>query len=103
MGQIESLERKISLGDDLRQLINDDRFFDITLKCSDKTNLPACKSILATRSDVFNSLIFTESRNHNDNELSFSNINSDAMKVVIEYLYTSDVEKQSLTINNIVE
>ncbi|CAG8533567.1 9942_t:CDS:1 [Funneliformis mosseae] len=99
MGQIESLERKISLGDDLRQLINDDRFFDITLKCSDKTNLSACKAILATRSKVFNSLIGSGS----NNELSFSNINSDAMKVVIEYLYTSDVEEQSLTINNIVE
>ncbi|CAG8733489.1 17298_t:CDS:1, partial [Funneliformis caledonium] len=103
MSQETTFERGTSLENDFRRLINDKRFFDITLKCSDEKKLSSCKAILATRSDVFNSLIFTESKNHNDNELSFSNINSDAMKVILEYLYTSKVEEQSLTINNIVE
>ena len=67
------------LGKDLRRLINDERFYDIILKCSDGRNVFGCKAILATRSKLFNKLIFTGSKNKN---LSFNNINSNAMKVI---------------------
>ncbi|PKC15872.1 hypothetical protein RhiirA5_348564, partial [Rhizophagus irregularis] len=38
------------LENNLRKLLEDERFFDITLKCSDSLTLRACKNILAVRS-----------------------------------------------------
>src|SRR4051794_39558747 len=95
--QTNSFSRGRSLEKDFRELINDERFYDIALKCSDGT-IYGCKVILATRSDVFNSLIFNESENNN---LSFHDINSEAMNVILEFLYTSKVE--NFTVKNIIE
>src|SRR5205823_14154292 len=83
-----------SLENDFRRLINDERFYDIALKCSDGETIYGCKAILATRSDVFNSSIFVESAESAEsyNILSFDDINSRAMKVILEFLYTSKVE-----------
>src|SRR5436853_7754922 len=76
-----------SLEKDLGQLINDDKFHDIAIKCSDGKTVFGCVAILATRSDVFNKLIITESDTNKN--LSFNNIDSTAMKVILEFLYTS--------------
>ncbi|CAB4460615.1 hypothetical protein RhiirA5_425600 [Rhizophagus irregularis] len=100
MGQIFSSEEETSLQSDLRQLINDERFYDITLECSDKERIFGCKGILATRSEIFNELIFTGLEKK---ILSFNNINSNSMKVILEYLYVSEVKKENLTVNNIIE
>ncbi|RIA98963.1 hypothetical protein C1645_731305 [Glomus cerebriforme] len=89
-----------SLENDFRRLIDDERFHDIALKCSDGKIIYGCKAILATRSDVFNSSIFSETV---DNKLSFKNINSTAMKIILEFLYTSKVEKENLTVDNVIE
>ncbi|GBB88631.1 hypothetical protein RclHR1_01520016 [Rhizophagus clarus] len=90
-----------SLENDLKQLIDDERFYDIALKCSDGKIIYGCKAILATRSDVFNSYIFKESVKKN-NSLSFNDINSTAMKVILEFLYTSKFENL-IDIDNIIE
>ena len=80
MGQFISSSNPCNpLGKDFRRLINDERFYDIILKCSDGRSVFGCKAILATRSKLFNKLIFTGSKNKN---LSFNNINSNAMKVI---------------------
>ncbi len=100
-GLITLHPRGRSLENELRQLINDNRFFDITLKCSDGKELSGCKAILATRSDTFNSLIFIQSKWNVI--LSFDNINSNAMKIILDYLYTSKVEENNVTINNVIE
>ncbi|RIA98905.1 hypothetical protein C1645_748416 [Glomus cerebriforme] len=94
-----------SLENDLRQLLYDDRFFDISLKCSDGEILRACKNILATRTEVFNELIFDKSKKNvnQHQQLEFNNINSVAMKLILEYLYTSKNEKETLNVNNIIE
>ncbi|RGB40938.1 concanavalin A-like lectin/glucanase domain-containing protein [Rhizophagus diaphanus] len=89
-----------SLEKDLRRLVNDERFHDITLKCSDGKIVFGYKPILATRSNIFNELIFTESK---DNILSFNNINSNAMKVILEYLYTSKIRLENLNVDNFIE
>ncbi|PKC75712.1 hypothetical protein RhiirA1_528565 [Rhizophagus irregularis] len=89
-----------SLEDDLRLLIDDERFYDIALKCSDGVTIYGCKAILATRSDVFSAYIFNESVEKNNN-LSFNDINSTAMKVILEFLYTSKFD--SLNVDNIIE
>ncbi|CAB5163130.1 unnamed protein product [Rhizophagus irregularis] len=40
-----------SLEGDLRKLLYDERFYDISLKCSDNIVLNACKNILASRTE----------------------------------------------------
>ncbi|GBB88628.1 hypothetical protein RclHR1_01520013 [Rhizophagus clarus] len=99
--QDNSSPRGRSLENDFKILINDERFYDIALKCSDGKTVYGCKAILATRSDVFNSSIFNESAERN-NILSFDDINSTAMKVIMEFLYTSKVGNL-LNADNVVE
>ncbi|RIA98909.1 hypothetical protein C1645_748422, partial [Glomus cerebriforme] len=91
-----------SLEDDFRLLLNDERSFDISLKCSDGVTLRACKSILATRSDVFNNLIFNKSKEE-IKIIKFNKINSIVMKAVLEFLYTSNIKKVDLTIKDFIE
>ncbi|CAB4460610.1 uncharacterized protein OCT59_010161 [Rhizophagus irregularis] len=101
MGQtFSSSEKETLLEKDLRRLMNDERFHDIALKCSDGKIVFGYKPILATRSKIFNELIFTESK---DNILSFNNVNSNAMKVVLEYLYTSKIREENLNVDNFIE
>src|ERR1043166_4723203 len=101
MDQENSLKK---LQNDLRKLINDKRFHDIGLKCSDGVTIYGCKAILATRSNIFNKLIFSET-NYSLISLSFNEIDSNSMKVILEYLYTSDVVvgEKGLNVNNVVE
>ena len=97
-----SSTRGRSLENDFRRLNDDERFYDIALKCSDDKTIYDCKAILATRSDVFNSSIFNSST-YNTNSLSFENINSTAMKIILKFIYTSKIEKEILTIKNVIE
>ncbi|RIA98960.1 concanavalin A-like lectin/glucanase domain-containing protein [Glomus cerebriforme] len=90
-----------SLEGDLRRVINDENFHDIALKCSDGKIIYGCKAILATRSDFFYSYIFTKSKNNN--KFSFDDINSTAMKIILEFLYTSKVEEEKITVSNGIE
>src|SRR5688572_30718760 len=86
-----STEKKLE--DDLRHLLYDERFFDISLKCSDNVILRACKNILASRTQVFNDRIFDKSKTTPNSQIEFDDINSIAMKLILEYLYTSNNEK----------
>ncbi|GBB88636.1 hypothetical protein RclHR1_01520021 [Rhizophagus clarus] len=95
-----SPEKEKPLEKDLRRLMNDERFHDIALKCSDGKIVFGYKPILATRSEIFDELILTESEN---NILSFSNINSNAMKIILEYLYTSNIREGSINVDNFIE
>ncbi|GBB83794.1 hypothetical protein RclHR1_10460008 [Rhizophagus clarus] len=95
-----------SLSNDLRKLLSDERFYDVSLKCSDNVILNACKNILACRSEVFNDYIFDKSKknaNQQRQQLEFDKINSIAMKLILEYLYTSKNEKEILSVEKIVE
>ncbi|RIA98906.1 hypothetical protein C1645_731263 [Glomus cerebriforme] len=101
-----NLSPRKKLENHLRKLLVDERFFDISLKCSDNEILRACKNILAARSEVFNDHIFNNSKkniNQQQQQLEFNEINSIAMKYILEYLYTSRNEKEKLYINNVVE
>src|SRR3954447_445490 len=100
-GKITPIRGK-SLENDLRALLKDERSFDISLKCSDGVTLRACKNILSTRSDVFNELIFNKSKEEIKN-IKFNKISSEVMKVILEFLYTSNVKKVDLTIKDFVE
>ncbi|GBB83792.1 hypothetical protein RclHR1_10460006 [Rhizophagus clarus] len=91
-----------SLENDLRALLNDERSFDISLKCSDGVTLRACKNILATRSDVFNNIIFNKSKAEIKN-IIFTRINSTIMKVILEFLYTSNIKKVDLSVKEFID
>ena len=78
-------------------------FYDISLKCSDNVVLHASKNILASRSEVFNDHIFDKSKTTPNQQLEFDKINSIAMKLILEYLYTSRNEKEILEFDKIIE
>jgi hypothetical protein len=95
-----------SLENDLRKLLYDERFFDISLKCSDNIVVNGCKNILASRTEVFNEYIFDKSKknaNQQRQQLEFDRIDSTAMKLILEYLYTSKNEKETLNVDNVIE
>ncbi|CAG8573067.1 8376_t:CDS:2 [Rhizophagus irregularis] len=55
--------------------------------------------ILAARSEVFDRLLYRTK----ENRISFSNINFSVMKIILEYIYTGSIKKESLDRNNIIE
>src|SRR5581483_2364757 len=91
-----------SLEKDMRRLMNDKRFHDITLKCSDGVVVSGCKAILATRSKIFKKYMPTGPEKYN-NLLKSIGINSNSMKIILEYLYTSRVKLENVTVTNIIE
>ena len=107
------LSPREKLENNLRKLLDDERFFDISLKCSDNVTLNACKNILAARSEVFNHHIFdykydkskkrVGQQQQQQQQLEFDKINSVAMKYILEYLFTSKNERERLKTNNVVE
>jgi len=63
----------------------------------------ACRTILAARSEVFNSLLYNGMKESYEKQISFPNINTSGMKIILEYVYTGSVKEESLTKDNIVE
>ncbi|GES78614.1 hypothetical protein GLOIN_2v1546064 [Rhizophagus clarus] len=88
-----------SLENDLKTLLYNERFFDITLKCSNGIVLGACKNILSARSNIFNNLI----QHKNINNIEFEKIDSNAMEFILNFLYTCRIDLEKLTIDNIIE
>ncbi|CAG8670613.1 7129_t:CDS:1 [Funneliformis caledonium] len=87
---------------DLSKLLDDERFFDISLKCSDNVVLRACKNIICIRSEVLNDYIFNKQKKNN-NQIEFDKINSTAMRYILEYLYTDKNEREELSVDNVIE
>ncbi|GBB85565.1 hypothetical protein RclHR1_12060003 [Rhizophagus clarus] len=92
-----------SLEQDLRLLINNPKYSDIEILCEDETKLFCCRSILAARSEVFDRLLYNGMKESYDRQISFPKINSDGMKIIIEYIYTGSIKDESLTKNNLIE
>ena len=95
--------RGISLQEDLKLLINSPTYSDIEILCKDRKKLYGCRAILAARSEVFNSLFYNGMKETYEKQISFPEINSAGMEIVLEYTYTGSVEKDSLTKDNIVD
>ena len=86
-----------SLEQDLRMLINNPKYSDIEILCEDGKKLYGCRAILAARSEVFNSLLYNGMKETYEKQISFPEINSAGMEIVLEYTYTGSVKKESLT------
>ncbi|GBC03179.1 hypothetical protein RclHR1_00500027 [Rhizophagus clarus] len=87
------------LEQDLRSLINHPERSDLEILCKDGKKLFGCKAILASRSEIFNRLIYKEG---NQEQISFPNIQYSGMENILEYFYTGSI-KEILTHYNILE
>ena len=86
-----------SLEQESRLLINNPS--DIEILCGDEKKLYGCREILAARSEVFDRLM----KESYEKQISFPEINSAVMGIILEYIYTGSVKEESLTKDNIVE
>ncbi|CAB5188890.1 unnamed protein product [Rhizophagus irregularis] len=95
--------RGYSLEKDLRLLINNPKYSDIEILCEDGKKLYGCKAILAARSEVFNGLLYNGMKESYENKITFPNINSFGMEIIMEYIYTGSIKEEFLTKDNITE
>src|SRR6266498_1839027 len=92
-----------SLEQDLRLLINNPKYSDIEILCEDEKKLYGCRAILAARSEVFDGLLYNGMKESYENQISFPNISSSTMEIILEYTYTGMVKVKSLNKDNIIE
>src|ERR1043165_1345666 len=97
------MTRGYSLEQDLRLLINNQKYSDIEILCEDEKKLYACRAILAARSDVFDKLLYNGMKESYEKQITFPTINSSEMEIILEYIYTGVIKEESLTKDNIVE
>src|SRR4051794_19925479 len=97
------MTRGYSLEQDLRLLVNNPKYSDIEIVCQDEKKLHACRAILAARSEVFNSLLYNGMKESYESQISFPEINTSGMEVILEYVYTGTIKEGSLAKDNIVE
>src|SRR5436190_2545555 len=97
------MTRGYSLKQDLRLLINNPKYSDIEILCGDEKKLYGSRAILAARSEVFDKLLYNGMKESHENQISFPNIISSAMEIILEYVYTGSIKEESLTNDNIVE
>src|SRR5207248_6867418 len=69
----------------------------------DEKKIYGCRTILAARYEIFNSLLYNGMKETYEKQISFPGINSAGMEIVLEYTYTGSVKGESLTKDNIVE
>jgi hypothetical protein len=97
------MTRGHSLEQDLRLLINNPKYSDIEILCRDEEKLYGCRAIIAARSEVFDRLLYNGMKESYEKQISFPEINSSEMKVILEYVYTGSIKEESLTKDTIVE
>src|ERR1043165_3132206 len=97
------MTRGYSLEQDLRLLINNPKYSDIEILCRNEEKLYGCRAILAARSEVFDRLLYNGMKESYEKQISFPEIDTSEMKVILEYIYTGSIKDESLTKDNIVE
>jgi hypothetical protein len=97
------MSRGHSLEQDLRLLINNQKYSDMEILCEDEKILYCSRAILAARSEVFDKLLYNGMKESYEKQISFPEINSSGMEIILEYIYTGSVKEDSLTKDNIIE
>src|SRR5689334_9795881 len=97
------MTRGYSLKQDLKLLINNQKYGDIEILCKDKVKLHGCRAVLAVRSEVFDGLLYNGMKESYEKQISFPEINSSEMEIILEYIYTGSIKEESLTKDNIIE
>ncbi|CAB5182497.1 unnamed protein product [Rhizophagus irregularis] len=94
------MTRGYSLEQDLKLLIDNEKCSDIEILCENEKKLYGSRAILAARSEVFDRLLYSGMK---ETQISFPKINSFVMNIILEYIYTGSINKESLNKNNIIE
>src|ERR1051326_7317582 len=97
------MTRGYSLEQDLRLLINNQKYSDVEILCENEKKLYGNRAILAARSEVFDRLLYNGMKESYEKQISLPTINSSIMEIVLEYAYTGSIKEESLTKDNIVE
>src|SRR5207247_6602919 len=79
------------------------KYSDIEILCKDEKKLHGCRAILAARSEVFDRLLYNGMKESYENQITFPEINSAGMEIILEYTYTGSIKEESLTEDNTVE
>ncbi|RGB33769.1 hypothetical protein C1646_815823 [Rhizophagus diaphanus] len=95
------MKRGRSLKQDLRFLLNNQKYSDVEILCSDEEKFYCSRNILSARSEIFDGLLYNEESY--ENQISFPTIDSSVMKIVLEYIYTGSIEEESLNKDNVFE
>ncbi|CAG8464978.1 10514_t:CDS:2, partial [Acaulospora morrowiae] len=101
--EISSISRGKSLIEDLKILLKDQKYSDLEIICNDNVVLYGCKAFLAIRSETWEQLLFNKNNVLSENKISFSKINSSAMKNILEYIHMGGLSEKSLTVENAIE
>src|SRR6266498_529652 len=97
------MTRGYSLEQDLKLLINNPKYSDVEILCEDEKKLYGCRAILAARSEVFDRLLYNGMKESYENQISFPEISSSVMEIMLEYIYTGSIKEESLTKDNTIE
>lgn len=80
------------LQDGLKELLNENKFIDCTLKVGDRS-FPCHKLILAACSPYFRELYFSDDGKEGDKkEVVLENLDPSVMEMIINYMYTAEMD-----------
>lgn len=97
------MKRGRSLKQDLKFLLNNQKYSDVEILCSDEEKFYCSRNILSARSEVFEGLLYNEIEESYESQISFPTIDSSVMKIVLEYIYTGSIDEESLDKYNVFE
>jgi len=85
-----------TLKKDLKGLLNDELFSDITFVLEDGVKIKAHKAILGSRCEVFKKMLTSEMQESRKDEIEIKDTGSATFKAIINYIYTDEAEFEDL-------
>ncbi|XP_057682933.1 kelch-like protein 41b [Corythoichthys intestinalis] len=91
------------LQDGLKELLNENKFVDCTLKVGDRS-LPCHRLIMAACSPYFREIFFTEDGKEVENtkEVVLEDVNPSTLEMVIQYLYSAEIDLTDDNVQDII-
>lgn len=91
------------LQDGLKELLNENKFVDCTLKVGDRS-FPCHRLIMAACSPYFREIFFTEDGKEAENtkEVVLEDVNPSILDMIIQYLYSANIELTDDNVQDII-
>lgn len=91
------------LQDGLKELLNENKFVDCTLKVGDRS-LPCHRLILAACSPYFREIFFTEDGKEVENtkEVVLEDVNPSILAMIVQYLYSAEIDLSDDNVQDII-